>query len=99
MVVTSERTLTVLNPTGRARYSDTPLAIRRDTLDGAVVGLLDNVKVNASVFLDRIEERLREQFQVRELVRRVKPTASKAIPEEQFRDLAGVDVLITAFGD
>ena len=99
MVVATERTLTVLNPTGRARYNDAPLANRRETLDGAVVGLLDNVKANASYFLDRVEERLRQDFQIRGFVRRVKPTASKAVPDDQFRDLARVDALVTAFGD
>jgi hypothetical protein len=99
MVLVGERTLTVLNPTGTPRFNDAPLAQRLDKLDGALIGLLDNVKSNAGVFLDRVEELLRERYQIRGFVRHTKPTASRAVPDEQFRDLVRCDAVVTAFGD
>ncbi|MDE3077936.1 MAG: hypothetical protein KGJ86_21135, partial [Chloroflexota bacterium] len=69
------------------------------SLAGLRVGLLDNVKTNADAFLDRVEERLRERYQVAEFARRTKPQAGQACPPHMFEALAQCDVVINAFGD
>lgn len=75
------------------------LAPRPPTLDGMRVGLLWNAKVNADIFLRRIQERIEERYTGTEFVFRWKPTASKPMEPEVLEALRKTDVVVTAFGD
>ena len=75
------------------------LAPRRATLDGSVLGLLDNRKGNADHLLRRIGERLGERYALREIVYITKPIFSRPAPEEQLAQLKACDVVITALAD
>lgn len=98
--VASTKTMQVLNPTGQANVPEVAMAPRLDSLEGKVVGLLDNTKANADVFLSRVEELLREKFRVAEIIRWRKPTASRAMPDRVLEQLtARCDLVINAFGD
>jgi hypothetical protein len=44
----------ILDPAGAAAVSSRPLAPRRASLDGVVIGLLDNSKPNAGTLLARV---------------------------------------------
>lgn len=98
--VATGKTIQVLNPTGKANVPEVAMAPRPDSLEGKVVGLLDNTKANADVFLSRVEELLREKFRVAEIMRRRKPTASRAMPDGMLEELTTrCDLVINAFGD
>ncbi|HEX2173144.1 MAG TPA: hypothetical protein VHL09_11950 [Dehalococcoidia bacterium] len=101
MVTTATKTgsMTVLKPTAEPKVGRDPLAARPETLSGIKLGLLDNVKVNAGVFLERIEERLREDFEIAQVVRRTKPTASRGMPPEILAAISECNVVVNAFGD
>jgi hypothetical protein len=58
------RTITVLDPTAEPRPTEVRLAPRLTTLDGVRLGLLDNSKPNADRILERIEERLSQQYEL-----------------------------------
>jgi hypothetical protein len=64
------RMIEVLHPVAQNRPVELPLAERVATLDGRVVGFLDNSKANVDVFLQRIEALLRERFQFETVYRR-----------------------------
>ena len=76
------------------------MALRPPTVEGKVIGLLDISKPKGSVFLDRIEELLKEMGGVKAVVRRSKPTYTRPAPEE-LREALGreCDLLIEALAD
>jgi hypothetical protein len=94
----------LLDPTGASASATTDrqstLAARRiSSLDGKTVGLLNNTKVKADYILDAVEVLLKERYNVKEFVRRTKPTFSRPIPDDMAEEMASqCDVVITAIG-
>ncbi len=88
----------VLDPTDeRTPINRTPVA-RPARLHG-VVGLLDIRKPRGDVFLDRLEQRLRERGGV-EVRRYVKPTFTRPAPIDLRREIAtSCDFVIEALAD
>jgi hypothetical protein len=92
----------ILDPTGRAPRPQPvkSLAPRGGDLRGARVGLLENGKQNAALFLAEVGELLTRQFGVAALVQRTKRNFAQPIDEALLADLAGsCDVVITGVGD
>jgi hypothetical protein len=69
------------------------------SLDGAVLGLLDNAKIGTARFYDHVEAILRSRYGVRELIRRRKSDATRPAPEAIIGELAGADAVISGIGD
>lgn len=93
---------TILDPTGGTAHAAqrAVLASPRATLRGATVGLLENTKQNAALFLDELGNLLIERHGVAKLVRRTKTAFALPIPDEELEELAQVcDALITGVGD
>ena len=92
--------LLVLDPTAPPIPVSARPAGRPDTLNGKVIGLLDNHKRNASLLLDEIEKLLSQQYEFARVVRRSKNDVSRPCPEPTVEDLAAqCDIVITAMGD
>jgi len=92
-------TLRVLDPR-QAPEGDAPrLAPPLPSLQGTVVGLLDNTKIGTARFYDHVAEILRAQFGVREVIRRRKPDLSRPAPAEILGELSGADAIISGIGD
>jgi hypothetical protein len=88
----------LLDPTGERRPTTRERAPRPDSLDGKVVGLLDISKPRGDVFLDRIEERLRERGIG--VLRFAKPTFTKPAPLDLRHEISTkCDVVIEALAD
>ncbi len=88
----------LLDPTGERRPATRERAPRPDSLDGKVVGLLDISKPRGDVFLDRIEERLRERGIG--VLRFAKPTFTKPAPLDLRHEISTkCDVVIEALAD
>jgi hypothetical protein len=66
----------ILDPTWRVTDVITP-APRLTSLEGKVLGLLDNSKEKADVILTTLADRLREQFKIETVMLRRKPTYSR----------------------
>jgi hypothetical protein len=88
----------LLDPTSECSPTALPLAPRPRSLEGKVVGLLDISKPRGDVFLDRVEERLRERgVDVR---RYKKPTFTKPAPVDLRHEISTTcDVVIEALAD
>lgn len=100
MVVASRPGLVVLDPTSPPLPVDARLARRPETLDGKVLGLLDNHKRNAELLLDNVRELLAERYELGGVVKRSKPDVSRPCPDKTVDELAAeCDVLVTAIGD
>ena len=80
-----------LSPEGEAARLAAPLA----SLDGALVGLLDNAKIGTARFYDHLEALLR----VREVIRRRKPDSSRPAPADLLGELSAADAIVSGIGD
>jgi hypothetical protein len=92
-------TLKVLDPRLSAEGEAARLAAPLASLDGALVGLLDNAKIGTARFYDHLEALLRTRFGVREVMRRRKPDASRPAPAELLGELSAADAIISGIGD
>ncbi|MDQ3757849.1 MAG: hypothetical protein M3394_08365 [Actinomycetota bacterium] len=88
----------VLDPTGERSPAARAAAPRPASLDGLTVGLLDISKARGDVFLDRLEELLRERGLA--TARFAKPTFTKPAPVDLRHEIATrCDVVIEALAD
>jgi hypothetical protein len=72
---------------------------RLSSLSGKKIGLLDISKPGGSLFLDRLEQLLRERYGVAEVVRARKPTFAKNAPPGVIEQLRSLDAVIEALAD
>lgn len=75
-----ENTIEVFSPVGKTSIAERKTAPRLPSLKGGVLGLLDNGKEFSNVILERVEEILRERFQLKSVLRFKKDFAAKASP-------------------
>ena len=92
-------TLKVLDPRLSAEGEPARLAAPLASLDGALVGLLDNAKIGTARFYDHLEALLRARFGVREVMRRRKPDASRPAPADLLGELSAADAIVSGIGD
>jgi len=89
----------VLNPTAAATPVATVAAPALSGLAGARIGLLDNGKIRVDRFCDFVEDILRTEYGVAEVVRRRKRNASAPAGADVLVDLLRCDGVISAVGD
>ncbi len=76
------------------------LAPRLGDLNDKVIGMLDISKAKGNYFLDRLAERIFEQFRPKAIMRRMKPTYARPAPEELRKELEQqCDLIIEALAD
>ena len=89
-----------LDPTDKVERPQKAFAARLDTLEGKTIGLLDISKAKGAFFLDRVEEVLRQQYGVKDVLRRMKPTVTRPAPEPIKGELTEkCDAVIEALSD
>ena len=86
--LTTNLTTTVLNPAAEGTIASHKLAPRLGDLKGATVGLIDNHKRNADVYLEELAELLKEKFGVARVINYKKESQSIPSPSEVLDDLA-----------
>jgi len=92
--------MNILDPSGRKPAEMGTLAPRKGTLDGATVGLLNSTKRNSDILLAAIGMELREQYGVKAVIERSKPTFSLPVPAPLADELAEeCDYIVTGVGD
>lgn len=90
----------ILDPTVPPDRAESARAPRLAALDGKLLGLLANGKVNAPHLLDLVREGLEARYRMREVITRAKPSASRVADDETLRELAArCDAVVTAIGD
>jgi hypothetical protein len=92
-------TIRVLDPRQFAHSEALRMAPPLASLDGAVVGMIDNAKIGTQRLFDFIEEILRKEYGVRECIRRRKPDASRPVPQAMLMEMSGADAVLSAIGD
>ncbi len=92
--------ITVMDPRAGALDANAELAPRPGKLDGKVLGLLSNGKLNAAELLQMVGEMLGEQFELKYVKEADKPDASRPAPEDTVAELAREsDFAVVAIGD
>ena len=92
-------TIRVLDPRQAPQSDAMRMAPALASLEGAVVGMLDNAKIGTGRLFDFIEEILRKEHRVREFIRRRKPDASRPVPPPMLAEMSGADAILSAIGD
>ena len=94
-------TVTILDPVAPAGVAQAERAFRPlATLQGKVVGFIDNSKPNFSLLADDLGELLMSKYGVARVVRHRKRTASMSASAEVFADVKKqCDLVITGSGD
>ena len=91
--------VTLINPMNETPQQAARAPARLDSLAGKRVGLLDISKPGGSIFLDRLEHLLIERYQVKEVVRVMKPTFAKPAPQPILDQLRSVHAVVEALAD
>ncbi len=91
--------LTLVSPMNETVVKASAPPARLASLAGKRIGLLDISKAGGSFFLDRLEQILRERYQVAEIVRAKKPTYTKNAPDAVIEQLRGLDAVVEALAD
>jgi hypothetical protein len=88
----------LLDPTSERAPAVRERLPRLESLDGRTIGLLDISKARGDLFLDRIEQRLRERGA--EVKRYRKPTFTKPAPVDLRHEIAvDCDAVVEALAD
>ena len=98
-MVVAER-LRVLDPTSEPVIEAGSRASRVDTLDGKVIGLFNNGKLNAPQLLEMVGEVLSERYNLKGIVRGAYSSSQHhSWSEWQEKGASQVDVAILTHGD
>jgi hypothetical protein len=89
----------LVNPLNETATHAAPAAPRLATLEGKTIALLDISKPGGSIFLDRLERRLKERYGVAVVIRAMKPTFAKPAPAGVIEKIRGADAVIEALAD
>jgi hypothetical protein len=90
----------ILDPTIAADHTESSLAKRVADLDGKVLGLLSNSKVNGDHLLQLVRERLGARYRITHVVTMTKASASRVADDGLLEALARqCDAVVTAIGD
>ncbi len=92
--------ISILDPTALA--SEGPQQKRRtlESLNGKVVGFIDNSKTNFNHLVDDMAVILEKQHGVKSVIKHRKRAATLAVADDVLRDMARrCDVIITGSGD
>lgn len=88
----------LINPRGAFRREINPIAPRPESLDNKVLGLVENSKDNADIFLEAVEQRIRKSWKIKEVIQIRKSVSGTPAPyTDDFFDKC--DIVINAFGD
>jgi len=93
-----QRTVQVYEPIAEGAATEDALAARLGTLDGKVIGLLDNTKDRVDVLLGEVQALLGKDFPRAEFKYFRKESVSGAAPDLMAM-VAACDAVITAVGD
>ena len=92
-------TIKVLDPRVDPEEGALALAAPVPSLEGTLIGLLDNAKIGTARLYDHLEALLRERHGVREVLRRRKPDTSRPVPDAMLGDLSAADAIVSGVGD
>jgi hypothetical protein len=92
-------TLKMLDPRAASNPGDRPLVPGLETLEGKVIGIIDNGQSNSTTMFQELANLLREKYRPAEVLFKTKPTHMQGAPKpilEEF--ISRCDAVITGLG-
>ena len=88
-----------LDPRVAINPKDRPLAPGLDTLEGKVIGIIDNGQANSTTMFQELAQLIQEKFHTREVLFKTKPTHMQGAPKPIMEEiLSRCDAVITGLG-
>ena len=92
-------TLKFLDPRATVNPKDRPLVAGLYTLEGKVIGIVDNGQSNSTDMFKELARLLQEKLHVKEVLFRTKPTHMQGAPKPIMEEILNrCDALITGLG-
>lgn len=91
--------ITLVNPMNETPPAAASAAPRLAGMNGRTVALLDISKPGGDVFLDRIEQLLKQRYGVARVIREKKTTFARPAPAGIIDKIRGADAVIEALAD
>ena len=92
-------TLKMLDPRASVNPLDQPLAPGLDTLEGKIIGIIDNGQSNSTTMFQELTRLIQERFQTAEVIFKTKPTHMQGAPAAILDEFVNrCDAVITGLG-
>jgi predicted GTPase len=92
-------TLKMLDPRTSVNTKDRPLVPGLDTLEGKVVGIIDNGQANSTTMFQELAKLLEEKYRPAEVLFKTKPTHMQGAPKATMEEFVSrCDAVITGLG-
>ena len=92
--------IVVLDPSAPPRELRVDMAARPADVGGKTLGFLWNSKPNGDILFGRLEELLREKYEISGTIHRRKPNSSSPATDQVLDELAAsVDLAVVGLGD
>ena len=92
-------TLKFLDPRATVNPQDRPLVPGLDSLEGKVIGIIDNGQSNSTDMFKELATLLRERLSAKEVLFRTKPTHMQGAPKPIMEEMINrCDAVITGLG-
>lgn len=91
--------LKMLDPRVSLNFGDRPLVPGLDTLEGKIIGIIDNGQANSTTMFQELAELLRRKYRPAEVLFKTKSTHMQGAPETILEEFVGrCDAVITGLG-
>jgi hypothetical protein len=91
--------LKMLDPRASVSLKDRPLVPGLDTLEGKVIGIIDNGQANSTAMFQELAKLLQEKYRPAKVLLKTKPTHMQGAPKPIMEELASrCDAVITGLG-
>ncbi|HXF75270.1 MAG TPA: hypothetical protein VNN13_04185 [Methylomirabilota bacterium] len=92
-------TIKFLDPRANVNPGDRPAVPGLDSLEGKIIGIIDNGQSNSTSMFQELAKLLAEKFHTREIIFRTKPTHMQGAPKPIMEEILGrCDAVITGLG-
>jgi hypothetical protein len=92
-------TLKFLDPRGSVNPEDRPPVPGLDTLEGKVIGIIDNGQSNSTTMFQELAQLIQQKFHPAQVIFRTKPTHMQGAPKALMEELVNrCDAVITGLG-
>ena len=92
-------TLKFLDPRATVNPQDRALAPGLDSLEGKVIGIIDNGQANSTTMFQELASLVQERFKPKEVLFRTKPTHMQGAPKAIMEEIVNrCDAVITGLG-
>jgi hypothetical protein len=92
-------TLKFLDPRATVNPQERPLIAGLNSLEGKVIGIIDNGQANSTTMFQELAKLIQENFNAKEVIFRTKPTHMQGAPKAMMEEIVNrCDAVITGLG-